>query len=64
MSVKSPIINYKPKMIFLEAFAWLFPSNLAMLAWQIMRGYLVLGACRMMIIGGEVCPSQHKCLGG
>jgi hypothetical protein len=50
------------KMILFEAFACLFPYNLAMLAWQMMKGMLVLSACKMMLL--EFCPSQHECLGG
>jgi hypothetical protein len=55
-------IRYKPKMVLPEALAWLFPSHLAMLAWQMLKGMLVLSACKMMIF--KFCPSQQECLGG
>lgn len=51
-------------MVMLEALLCLFPSNLAMLAWQMMKGMLVLGACQLMSLGDEYCPSRHDCLGG
>jgi hypothetical protein len=56
-------ISHKFKMIILEMLECLFPSNMAMLVWRMMRGMLVLGACKMMLL--EFCPSQqHECLGG
>jgi len=56
------------RMVLTEALACLFPSHLAMLGWQMTRGFLVLGVCKLMIpsfLGFEFCPSQqHDCLGG
>jgi len=61
-------IDYKFRMIFTEALACLFPYHLAMLVWQMMKGFLVLGACKMMmpsLLGVDLCPSQrHECHGG